>query len=196
LYMAQLMPLPLTVSCFSKIQFGFTFLVPTHPGSPGQRAVKRECVCVCSTSPLPWLCDISAICLHVASCTIRLFKLLFAYMQMYIYLQVNYTHVLPRSNTVCTRHAHCTVYIAVFSGLAVTRHFQWDRATPKIAAHCGDPRPHLVHLVHGFFSLPDSKTQNSFSISSAMLARLRLMAATNRQTDRHLSRQRDRQIHK
>ena len=34
LYIAQLMPLPLTVSCFSKIQIGFTFLVPTHPGSP------------------------------------------------------------------------------------------------------------------------------------------------------------------
>ena len=28
LHMAQLMPLPLTVSCFSKIQIGFTFLVP------------------------------------------------------------------------------------------------------------------------------------------------------------------------
>ena len=41
--MAQLMPLPLTVSCFSKIQIGFSFLVPAHPGSPGQRA----CVCVC-----------------------------------------------------------------------------------------------------------------------------------------------------
>jgi len=45
LHMAQLMPLPLTVSCFSKIQIGFTFLVPAHPGSPGQRAVKRVCVC-------------------------------------------------------------------------------------------------------------------------------------------------------
>ena len=43
--MAQLMPLPLTVSCFSIIQTGFTFLVPAHPGSPGQRAVKRVCVC-------------------------------------------------------------------------------------------------------------------------------------------------------
>ena len=41
LHMAQLIPLPLTVSCFSKIQIGFTFLVPAHPGSPGQRAVKR-----------------------------------------------------------------------------------------------------------------------------------------------------------
>jgi len=40
------MPLPLTVSCFSKIQIGFTFLVPAHLGSPGQRAVKRVCVCV------------------------------------------------------------------------------------------------------------------------------------------------------
>ena len=47
LHMAQLMPLPLTVSCFSKIQIGFTFLVPAGPGSPGQRAVKRVCVCVC-----------------------------------------------------------------------------------------------------------------------------------------------------
>ena len=43
LHMAQLMPLPLTVSCFSKIQIDFTFLVPAHLGSPGQRAVKRVC---------------------------------------------------------------------------------------------------------------------------------------------------------
>ena len=46
LHMAQLMPLPLTVSCFSKIQIGFTFLVPAHLGSPGKRAVKQVCVCV------------------------------------------------------------------------------------------------------------------------------------------------------
>ena len=46
LHMAQLMPLPLTVSCFSKIQIGLTFLVPAHPGSPRQRAVKWMCVCV------------------------------------------------------------------------------------------------------------------------------------------------------
>ena len=36
LHMAQLLPLPLTVSCFSKIQIGFTFLVPAHLGSPGK----------------------------------------------------------------------------------------------------------------------------------------------------------------
>jgi len=47
LHMAQLMPLPPTVSCFSKIQIGFTFLIPADSGSPGQRAVKRVCVCVC-----------------------------------------------------------------------------------------------------------------------------------------------------
>ena len=46
MHMAQLMPLPLTVSCFSKIQIGFTFLVPAHPGSPGKRAVKRVCMCM------------------------------------------------------------------------------------------------------------------------------------------------------
>jgi len=47
LHMAQLMPLPLTISCSSKIQIGFTFLVPAHPGNPGQRAINRLCVCVC-----------------------------------------------------------------------------------------------------------------------------------------------------
>ena len=43
LHTAQLMPLPLTVACFIKIQIGFTFLVPAHLGSPGQRAIKRVC---------------------------------------------------------------------------------------------------------------------------------------------------------
>jgi len=51
LHMVQLVPLTLPVSCFSKIQIGFTFLVPAHLGSPGQRAVKLvslcACVCVC-----------------------------------------------------------------------------------------------------------------------------------------------------
>jgi len=44
LHAAQLLPLPLTVSRFSKIQIGFTFLVLVHMGSLGQRAVKRACV--------------------------------------------------------------------------------------------------------------------------------------------------------
>jgi len=47
LHIAQLMPLPLTVTCFSKIQIGFTFLVVAHLGRPGKRAGRRVCVCVC-----------------------------------------------------------------------------------------------------------------------------------------------------
>ena len=49
LHTAQLMLLSLTVSCSSKIQIGFTFLVPAHLGGPGERAVKRVCVCVCDS---------------------------------------------------------------------------------------------------------------------------------------------------
>ena len=52
-HMAQLMPLPLTVSCYSKIQIGSTFLVLAHLGSPWKRAVKRVCVCV-SCTPAVW----------------------------------------------------------------------------------------------------------------------------------------------
>ena len=48
LHMAQLMPLLLNVSCFSKIPVGFTFLILAHPSSPRQRAVEWVCVCVVS----------------------------------------------------------------------------------------------------------------------------------------------------
>jgi len=44
LHTALLMPMPLTISCFRKIQIGFTLLVPAHLGNPGKRAVKRVCV--------------------------------------------------------------------------------------------------------------------------------------------------------
>ena len=55
LHMVQLMPLPLTVSCFSNIQIGFTFLVPAYQGSPGKKwAVKRVCVCLS--------CDLWSVC--------------------------------------------------------------------------------------------------------------------------------------
>jgi len=47
LHTAQLMPLPLTVSCFNKIQSGFTFLVLAHLGSPGKVSLNVcECVCI------------------------------------------------------------------------------------------------------------------------------------------------------
>jgi len=41
LNMVDLMPLPLTVSCFSKIQIYLRFLVSAHLGRPGQKAVKQ-----------------------------------------------------------------------------------------------------------------------------------------------------------
>ena len=51
LHVAQLMPLPLTVSCFSKIQIGFAFLVPAHLGNPGKGPLNGcVCVCVCGTN--------------------------------------------------------------------------------------------------------------------------------------------------
>jgi len=64
LHMAQLMPLPLTVSCFSKIQIGFTFLVPAHLGSPGKRTVKRVCVCVCVRA-----CVRACVCVYINDIT-------------------------------------------------------------------------------------------------------------------------------
>ena len=48
-------PADVTVTCFSKIQIGFTFLVPAHLGSPRKRAVKRVCVCACVRA---WVCVI------------------------------------------------------------------------------------------------------------------------------------------
>ena len=60
LHMAQLMPLALTVSCSSKIQIGFTFLLPAYPGCPGKEAVKWLC---CSKDflcrPLQQNCEMS-----------------------------------------------------------------------------------------------------------------------------------------
>jgi len=75
LHMAQLMPLPLTVSCFSKIQIGFNFLVPAHPGSPGHRAVKRVCVCVYAwCNVMHWVDGMQFICfVTVDTCTKHVF---------------------------------------------------------------------------------------------------------------------------
>jgi len=65
LHMAQLMLLPLTVSCFSKIQIGFTLLVPAHLGSPGKRAVKRVCVRACVRA-----CCMCVCVLYVCVCVV------------------------------------------------------------------------------------------------------------------------------
>ena len=71
--MAQLMPLPLTVSCFSKNQIGFTFLVLVLLGSPRQRAVKQVCVCVCVRA-----------CVHMRACVCVSTQ---TYPELYNYLQ-------------------------------------------------------------------------------------------------------------
>ena len=68
LHMAQLMPLPLTVSCFTEIHIGFTFLVPAHPGSPGQRAVKRARVCVTSRANTSWFSESSVCTVSGSTC--------------------------------------------------------------------------------------------------------------------------------
>ena len=62
LHMAQLMQLPLTVSCFSKIQIGFTFLVPADPGSPGPL---NECVCIVPTVETLRQSGLVSVCLSV-----------------------------------------------------------------------------------------------------------------------------------
>ena len=51
LHTAQLMPLPLTVPCFSKIQIGFTIPVPAHPGSPGKGAVQFGTLSFATSGP-------------------------------------------------------------------------------------------------------------------------------------------------
>ena len=71
--MAQLMPLPLTVSCFSKIQIGFTFLVPAHLGSPGHRAVKRVYIYIFSY--MPKYCDVLTVFEQLLCCVIFRSKL-------------------------------------------------------------------------------------------------------------------------
>jgi len=75
LHIAQLMPLPLTVSCSSKIQIGFTFLVLAHLGSPGRRAVKRMCVCVCASQELVGGHSKEALLLQTDPATIFNFKI-------------------------------------------------------------------------------------------------------------------------
>jgi len=67
LHMAQLMPLPLTVSCSSKIQIGFTFLVPAHLVSPGKGPL-NGCVCVVCVCDLGWCHGIIG---HITKVTAR-----------------------------------------------------------------------------------------------------------------------------
>jgi len=58
LHMAQLMPLPLTISCFSKIQVGFAFLVLAHPARIVQdKGPLNGCLCVLRAEQTTQLTD-------------------------------------------------------------------------------------------------------------------------------------------
>jgi len=59
LHMAQLMSMPLTVSCFDKIQTGLTFLVRLTQVVP-EKGPLTMCVCVC-------------VCVCVCICTVNKF---------------------------------------------------------------------------------------------------------------------------
>ena len=83
LHMTQLMPLPLTVSCFCKIQIGFTFLVPAHPGSPGQRAVEQVCACLFHQD--------KQLTYYFTVCTCKIFsKLIILYTKKHYALRLNW----------------------------------------------------------------------------------------------------------
>ena len=81
LHMAQLMALPLTVSCSSKIQIDFTFLVQAHPSSPGHRAVKRVCVCVMNANFV--FQQHSAWCMLSSPAAVQNFGLHFSYCMLW-----------------------------------------------------------------------------------------------------------------
>jgi len=73
LHMAQLMPLPLTVSCFSKIHIGFTFLVPAKLGNP-RLGLLNVCVCVDYTlNILQHFVDVLLVWLLTSVCIVSLF---------------------------------------------------------------------------------------------------------------------------
>jgi len=74
LHTAQLMPLQLTASCSSKIQIGFTILVPAHLGCPGQRAVKR----VLSITADDAACSNQPVCVQLPTFAVSVTLLAFA----------------------------------------------------------------------------------------------------------------------
>jgi len=88
LHMAQLMPLPLTVSCFSKIQIGFTFLVPAYPGCPGKRL-------------LNWCSSISSS--SIAALTVRLVGIDLLDLWIMFLFCLSYTHTHTCLMALCLR---------------------------------------------------------------------------------------------
>ena len=103
LHMAKLMPLPLTVSCFSKIQIGFTFLVPAHLDSPGQRSVKRMCVCVCV-----WFVSFAKNVVSMCICEFVCLRVQLFIQLLFVYLQACVLCADCVGCSVLSSEAHCT----------------------------------------------------------------------------------------
>ena len=109
-HMAQLMPL--TVSCFSKIQIGFTFLVPAHPGSPRQRAVKWACVCYLPIKQLRRHCHrplflLTSFLLLSVCASLTLYSVLevtFVYLRHFIIDYFTLHYITMSEFTVCSTH--------------------------------------------------------------------------------------------
>ena len=126
LHTVQLMPLPLTFSCFSKIQIGFTFLLLAHLGSPRQRAIKWVCVGVCGcvfcyhkdslflTSEKCLLSDCSRMALTNGLLYVTLQSLLRSDTLCCVVQRSQSHWCHPRSFPAVTAHVTCTTISATF----------------------------------------------------------------------------------
>jgi len=110
LHMAQMMPPTLTVSCFSKIQIGFTFLVPAHPGSP-RKGPLNGCACVCFCILYYSLCSMC-----------------------YNFIMWHCLSVL--NNIANKKNTTKTIFVFILS-MSVT--FKWAHATGVNSAHATNP---------------------------------------------------------
>ena len=120
LHMAQLMPLPLIVSCFSKIQTGFTFLVLADPGSPRKRAIKWVCVC---NAPLSG-CLLSfrrpltpTVCCSASHCHCQCFVLKITFWGLVVWLSWARTFTLRVNSLTITRQAFALAFWPRFTDL-------------------------------------------------------------------------------
>ena len=128
LHTAQLMPLPLTISCFSKIQIGFTFLLLAHPGSPGQKAVKHVCVRVMLSTNYTESC-----CWESQASTWEL--IIIACLESQDSMWKNDNHSLCKAKTTIYRHIHVPYKHTCYQQI-VLRTRQFYLWTSQERLHC------------------------------------------------------------
>jgi len=98
-----------SLSCFSKIHIGFTFLVPAHPGSPGQRSIERVCVCVlyhllyCVTVKYTALLQMPQYCTYYCR---RLFECFKTASSIPVY-KIYYLTIMPKLRSTCDGRLIC-----------------------------------------------------------------------------------------